>query len=64
MNGIKKYRMDEGLTIRKLAQKADISIGYLSDLENGKTSNPSKETMEKISSALDRTVPEVFYPEN
>lgn len=56
--------MNKGLTVRELAEQSGFSIGYLSDLENGKASNPSKETMERISKALDKTVPEVFYPGN
>lgn len=49
------------MTIRNLAESSNISVGYLSDLENHKTENPTKETMDKIAAALDSTVPEIFY---
>lgn len=64
MNKIKEYRANKKLTIRELAKKSKISVGYLSDLENAKVDNPSKCTMEKIATALGKTVPEVFYPNN
>lgn len=61
MNKIKFYRKQNRMTIRKLSQKSELAIGYISDLENYKRKNPTKETMEKISAALGKTVIEVFY---
>jgi len=63
MNKIKELRESKNLTLRELAKKANIAPSYLSELENDSESkkNPSKEMMEKISSALDSTVPKVFY---
>lgn len=63
MNKIKPLRDKLGMTIRGLSDKSNVAIGYLSNLENdtdGKT-NPTKDVMERISAALERTVPEVFY---
>lgn len=61
MNIIKNIRKKKQMTIRNLAESSNISVGYLSDLENHKTENPTKETMDKIAAALDSTVPEIFY---
>ncbi len=64
MNIIKNIRGKKQMTIRNLAESSNISVGYLSDLENFKTENPTKETMDKIAAALDSTVPEIFYGTN
>lgn len=61
MNIIKNIRKKKQMTIRNLAESSNVSVGYLSDLENHKTENPTKETMDKIAAALDSTVPEIFY---
>lgn len=64
MNNIKIFRQEQGMTVRELAQKANIAVGYISTLENdddGHT-NPSKETMIKVAKALGKTVPDVFFP--
>ncbi|MFT9497205.1 helix-turn-helix transcriptional regulator [Anaerosolibacter sp.] len=66
MNKIKEFRSTAGMTVRALAEKAGVAVGYLSTLENDKNSsvNPTKEVMEKIADALNKTVPEVFFAEN
>lgn len=63
MSLIKHYREQEKLTIRQLSEKSGVSVGYLSDLENdgAESINPSKDVMTKIASALNKTVPEVFF---
>lgn len=63
MNNIKFYRQQIGLTVRGLAIKSSIATGYISSLENDAESqlNPTKCVMEKISEALGKTVPEVFF---
>ena len=61
MNIIKNIRKKKQMTVRDLAESSNISVGYLSDLENCKTENPMKETMDKIAVALETTVPELFY---
>jgi len=62
VNRVKHFRSEAGLTIRELSHKSNVSIGYLSDLENNKVTNPTKFIMENIARALGVTVPEVFYP--
>lgn len=48
---IKKFRKLNGLTQMALAEKADLSVGYLCDLESGnKWGTP--ETITKLSAAL------------
>ncbi|WP_399549289.1 helix-turn-helix domain-containing protein [uncultured Clostridium sp.] len=63
MNDIKNIRQQQGLTIKVLSKKSKVAGSYLSNLENGISSNPSMETMIKISTALGKSVPEVFFPE-
>lgn len=67
---IKQLRKEKNLTLRELAKKADISISFLSDIENGR-SKPSLERLKAIAEALDTTVsyllgenPEPFIPED
>ena len=60
-NKIKKFRKQREMKLKELAEKAGISVGYLSHLENGSRANPSREVMESISFALLKTIPEVFF---
>lgn len=59
---IASLRQKQNLTLKEVAEKANITSSMLSQLENGKA-NPSVETLRKIASALD--VPMfVFFAEN
>lgn len=49
---IRSVRKQQGLSINKLSELSGVSLGYLSDLENGKMSNPSDNTIEAISEVL------------
>ncbi len=60
-NKIKKYRENQNMTLKDLSNKVGVSIGYLSHLERGSRSNPSKEVMEKIAIALNASIPEIFF---
>ena len=60
-NKIKEYRKKEKLTMKEVAEKSGISVGYLCHLEKGRRENPSTEVMEKISKALHKTIPEIFF---
>jgi len=60
MNSIKFFRIKQKITLSKLAQKTNLSIGYLSHLENGSRNNPSYKTMLKISQALNKNIGEIF----
>lgn len=48
---IRKYRMLNNMTQQELAEAADISVGFLCDLESGKKWG-TLDTMAKIASAL------------
>lgn len=61
MNNIKYFRKELGLTITELSERSKLAVGYLSDIENNKGKNPTKDVMERISAALERNVVDVFY---
>lgn len=65
LNNIKVFRETAGLTVRALAEAAKVAVGYISTLENDTESktNPTKEVMQRIATALEKTVPEVFFSE-
>lgn len=50
---IKIIRSFRNLTLSKLAKKVSVSVGYLSDIEKGKKTNPSMNFLSKIAEALD-----------
>ncbi len=47
---------EQGMTKTELAERADISVSFLSDLTNGKA-NPSLKIMEAIADALNAALP-------
>lgn len=59
-NNIKCFREEEGLTLLELARLSNISIGYLSRLENGGRNNPSFNVMSKIANALNKNITDIF----
>lgn len=63
MNKIKFYRTALGLSTYKIASKTGLAASYISNLEHNKRVNPSRETMEKISKALGKSIVEVFFPD-
>jgi len=58
-----ELRHQANLTQELLAQKAEISVDFLSLMERG-INSPSFETLEKLSLALDKSVKEFFVFEN
>lgn len=64
MNKIKKFREIKKFSIYKIAEVTKLTPSYISNLENGRKLNPTKEVMEKIATALGQTVPEIFYSED
>lgn len=62
-NQIKNIREKEGISQIKLAELSNLSCGYICHLEKGSRKNPTYNTMEKISKALNREVGEVFKTE-
>lgn len=57
---IKEIRKLKGLTISSLAEKAQISKGYVSDIEKGVKENPSTDVLERIANALEIRVSDLF----
>lgn len=60
-NKIKEYRLNQNMTLKDLAEKVGISVGYLSHLERGSRDNPSKEVMTRIADALHASIPTIFF---
>lgn len=60
-NQVKKVRKEKGMTLVKLSEMSGVSVGYLCHLEKGSRKNPSIETMEKISKALNKSITEIFF---
>ena len=50
-NPVKVFREFRALSVRKLAEAAGLSVGYLSDIENGKRKGPI-DTMKALAGAL------------
>lgn len=49
---IKRIRLRKGMTLSELAERAQISKSYLSNIERNLNQNPSIQIMEKIASVL------------
>ena len=60
-NQVKKVRQEKGITLVKLSEMSGVSVGYLCHLEKGSRKNPSIETMQKISKALNKSITEIFF---
>ncbi len=60
---IKKIRQQMGISAKVLANRAGISSGMLSQLENGSTQG-SVETLRKIAKVLDTTIASLFSEES
>ena len=60
---IKRIRQQMGISAKLLANRAGISSGMLSQLENGSTQG-SVETLRKIAKVLDTTIASLFSEEN
>lgn len=57
---ITEIRNLKGMSLSKLAEKAGISKGYLSNIEAGIKENPTTEMLDKIANALDVDVSDLF----
>lgn len=61
INNLRKIRKSKNLTIKELAGKSGVSIGYICHLEKGTRINPSRDVMEKISKALSEPIIKIFF---
>jgi DNA-binding XRE family transcriptional regulator len=57
---IKQLREKKGLSQEKLARLADVSNNTIVNIESGKQTNPTIETVSKIAKALDVTIEEII----
>lgn len=57
---IKKLRQAKGLSQDRLSKAADVSYNSIIKLETGGITNPTIETLQKISKALDVSVEELL----
>lgn len=53
---IKKYRLQKGISLTELAERADVAKSYLSSIERNIKSNPSIQFLEKVSKELEVSV--------
>jgi len=51
-DNIRKIRKSKKISINKLSELSGVSLGYLSDLENNKVTNPTINTLDKLSEVL------------
>lgn len=62
---IKKQRKRKHMTQEDLAEKSDLSISYIKQIESSKDyKNITLTTMLKLSKALDTSINELFYKTN
>lgn len=57
---IKQFREKKGLSQEKLARLADVSNNTIVNIESGKQTNPTIETISKIAKALDVAIEELL----
>lgn len=64
---IRKYRKENGLSLRKMAELLDVSFAYISYIENGKMT-PSSFVIDKLSDVLglprQEVVSQIYYQES
>lgn len=60
---IRAFRLEEGMTLKDLATKADISVSYLSQIENDQV-NMCLNVLENISRALDKPLSLFFLQDS
>jgi transcriptional regulator with XRE-family HTH domain len=57
---IQRFREDKGLSQRQLATRADVTNGYVSQLEAGDKKNPSLAVLQRLAKALGVSVAELL----
>lgn len=58
---IKKLRQNKNISLIELSNQTNLSKSYLSELENNKLDNCSTKSLEKIATALDVNIKDLFY---
>ncbi|WP_459482061.1 helix-turn-helix domain-containing protein [Clostridium saccharoperbutylacetonicum] len=59
-DNIRKIRKEKRISINNLARLSGISVGYLSDIENNKFTNPTLDKLNKIAEILEVSTTELF----
>ena len=62
-NRLKEVREEAGLSQEELAKKSTVSRTIISELENEKTEVIKNVTLEKLASALNRKITDIFFIE-
>lgn len=57
---IRQRRQEKGMSSIELARAADISKGYMSELENGRAPRPSGAVLMKLATALGTTIADLL----
>lgn len=60
---IQQLRLEKGLSLSELADRADVAKSYLSNVERNIQSNPSIQFIEKIADALQVSINALLYGE-
>ena len=60
-NILREAREEAGLTQDELSKKSEVSRTIISELENFKTGVITNVTLEKLASALNKKVPDIFF---
>lgn len=58
---IKNLRKQKNITLNNLCEKTALSHSYLTKLENNHLNNCTTQTLEKIATALDTNIKNLFY---
>ena len=62
INKLKKIREEKNMTQDELAEKSGVSRTIISQIENNKIINITKDTMERLAvNGLDSTIVDVFF---
>jgi transcriptional regulator with XRE-family HTH domain len=59
-DNIRKIRKNRHISVNKLAKMSGISLGYISDLENNKFTNPTVDKLNKIADVLEVDIKDLF----
>ncbi|RJQ39965.1 MAG: XRE family transcriptional regulator [Anaerolineaceae bacterium] len=57
---VRKIRQGKGISQDCLSKMSDLSLNTIVKIETGESPNPTIETLEKISNALDVSITELF----
>ena len=57
---IRTLRTEKGINLPELAEKAGVSKGFLSQLENDEEANPSLDSLNKLAKALEVTLAQLL----